>query len=266
MNGGLSFGRNLLPGSLPCAGRSIAAGAVFFLTLFSASCGIESYHYLPPVPSSNITSSLNQRATVLLPGISSNDFTYFALYYRIYISYSNRTGFSLSANDLREINSTLYSDYSYLSSYTSTTNVTTVNISSVMGNRGYQPLYFETSSGGISNSVLNNPGMEIYFEFPNNTPPYLLSGTDSFPLKRSNGGGTFSPVPVDRYFRNSSDLNNDANITATANADVVKPDSSGTIRHAYVSMYIVSAGLNEQTYTPIFSIPTFVGIFLLPNQ
>jgi hypothetical protein len=266
MNGGLFFGKKTFSGSLPHAGRRAAGGAFFFLALFSASCGIESYHYLPPVPSSNITSSMNERATILLPGISSNDFTYFALYYRIYISYSNRTGFSLSANDLREINSTLYSDYSYLSSYTSTTNVTTVNISSVMGNRGYQPLYFEIPSGGISNSVLNNPGMEIYFDFPPNTPPYLRSGTDTFLLKRSDGGGTFSPLPLDRYFRNSNDLNNDANITATANADVVKPDGSGTIRHAYASMYIVSAGLNEQTYTPIFSIPTFVGIFLLPNQ
>jgi hypothetical protein len=209
---------------------------------------------------------MNQRATIILPGISSNDFTYFALYYRIYVSYSNRTGFSLSADDLRDINSTLYSDYSYLSSYTSTTNVTTVNIASVMSNRGYQPLYFETASGGISNSVLDNPGIEIHLEFPTNTPPYLLRGSDRFPLKRSNGGGAFNPLPSDRYFRNTSDLNNDANITATINADAVAPSGSGTIRHAYVSMYIVSAGLNDQTYTPIYSVPAFVGIFLLPNQ
>ncbi|MDR0399763.1 MAG: hypothetical protein LBH51_02315 [Treponema sp.] len=240
---------------------------VFFLVFFLESCGIESYHYLPPVPSSNITSSLNQFATILLPGISSNDFTHFAFYYRIYISYSNRTGFSLSSEDLREINQTLYSDYSYLNPYTSTTNTTTVNIASVMSNRGYQPLYFETSSGDISGSILNNSGIEIHLEFPSNNTPYLRIGSDSFPLKRSDGGGSFTPLPPDRYFRNTSDLNNDANITTTTNADVVGPSSGGSgIRHAYVSLYIVSAGLNEQTYTPIFSIPSFVGIFLLPNQ
>jgi hypothetical protein len=232
------------------------------------SCGIEAYHYLPPVPSGNITSSLNERATIMLPSINSSDFTHFAMYYRIYLSYSNRTGFSLSQNDLRDINQTLYSDYTYLSSYTSTTNTTTVNIASTMSNRGYQSLYFELPSGEISSGVLTNPGIQIQLDFPQSgsRPPYLSFSTgDTVSLKRSNGGGTFSPLPASRDFLNTNDLNRDANISTTINADVVSPSGSGNIRHAYVAMYIASAGINEQSYTPIFSIPSFVGIFKLPN-
>jgi hypothetical protein len=250
-------------------GSILVMAALFPVLLFIQSCGIESYHYLSPVPSGNITSSLNERATIMLPSISSSDFTHFAMYYRIYISYSNRIGFSLSQNDLRDINQTLYSDYSYLSSYTSTTNTTTVNIASIMSNRGYQPLYFELPSTEISSGVLTSPGIQIQLDFPQSgsRPPYLsFSDESTMTLKRSNGGGTFSPLPSSRDFVNTNDLNKDANISTNINADVVAPSGSGNTRHAYVAMYIASAGINEQTYTPFFSIPSFVGIFLLPDR
>ncbi|MDR2184224.1 MAG: hypothetical protein LBO80_00940 [Treponema sp.] len=214
---------------------------------------------------------MNEQVTISLPSVSSSDFTHFALYYRIYISYSNRTGFSLSANDLREINPALYTDYTYLSSYTSTSNTTTVNIASVMTNRNYQPLYFEDSSGGISSGVLTTPGIQIQLHFPQsgdiNNPPYLsLPGNARMKLKRSNGDGAFSPLPAHRYFLNTVDLNSDGNINTTVNADVAAPSGSGATRYAYVAMYIATAGINEQAYTPIFSIPSFVGIFSLPNN
>ncbi|MDR3173146.1 MAG: hypothetical protein LBU19_02750 [Treponema sp.] len=237
------------------------------------SCGIETYPYLNPVPSGNITSSINEQATIILPGVGSNSsvaFSHFALYYRIYVSYSNRTGFALSANDLRDINSTLYSDYNSLSSYTSTSNTTTVNIASVMTNRGYQPLYFGTS-GNNSPDVLGSPGIQVQLHFPQrfdlNEPPYLgLPGNTKVNLIRSNGGGTFSPLPAHRYFLNTDELNRDGNISTTANADVAGPSGAGNIRHAYVAIYIATAGINLQTYTPAFSIPSFVGIFKLANQ
>jgi hypothetical protein len=234
------------------------------------SCGIEAYHYLAPVPSGNITTSMNEQATIVLPNVSSSDFTHFVMYYRIYISYSNRQGLSLSASDLREINPALYSDYTSLSSYTSTSTTTTVNIASVMTNRGYQPLYFG-DSGGPSINVLTSPGEQIQLHFPQsydlNNPPYLNRGNGGvMRLQRSNGDGTFSLLPAHRYFLNTEDLNKDGNISSTINADVVVPYGSGNTRHAWVTIYIATAGINEQTYTPIFSIPSFVGIFLLPSS
>jgi hypothetical protein len=213
---------------------------------------------------------MNQEARIYLPSITSSDFTHFAMYYRIYLSYSNRTGFSLSANDLRDINQTLYYDYNYLSPYTDTTSATTVNVASVMANRGYQPLYFQVS-GNYRNDVVNdNSGTataELYFPPSGNPNPYLrysgISG-DLF-LIRSNGGGAFYPLPASRRFLNTTELSNLANITQNANADVVAPSGTGSTRYAYVSIYITTAGINEQAgYVPIFSNPTLVGIFQIP--
>jgi hypothetical protein len=236
--------------------------------LLLSSCGIESYYYLPPVPSGNITSSMNAQATIRLPSGVPSYFSSFTIYYRIYASYSNDVGFSLSRENLSRINPTLYSDYSYIEPYTSSTNSASANASSIMTNRGYQPLFFEPPGGGISSDVLTSPGEELRIEFPSSASsyPYLAYRGRILYLKRSNGNGAFSPVPANRYFLNTGELNSPGNITTTINADVVNTSgSSGGTRHAYVSLYIITAGLNEQTYTPIFSTPTFVGIFLLPD-
>jgi hypothetical protein len=214
---------------------------------------------------------MNEQAIVRLPGFNISYFSNFTIYYRIYTSYSNDVGFSLSRENLMRINSTLYSDYSYIEPYTSSTNSANANASSIMTNRGYQPLYFESISGGsISSDILTSPGSELRIAFPQPSPsypyPYLSYSGSTWYLKRSNGNGAFSPVPADRYFLNTSGLNNRDNIIATINADVVNASGSGGTRHAYVSVYIITSGLNEQSYTPIFSIPTFIGIFLLPDM
>jgi hypothetical protein len=254
---------------LPRVRRCGLAAVLFPALLFIQSCGIEAYHYLPSTPSGNITTSLNQQATIVLPGISSADFTHFALYYRIYLSYSNVTGFSLSQSDLQGINTTLASDYASLDPYTSTSTTTTVNVASVMANRGYQPLYFELGSGNYSNTHLTGGG-NIRLSFvprAGDNNPYLVdtSGSSRY-LIRSNGGGSFTPVPADRRFVNRSELSADANINQYVNADVVGPSGSGSTRYAYVAIYITTAGINEQAgYIPLYSIPTFVGIFLLPG-
>ncbi|MDR1024645.1 MAG: hypothetical protein LBL56_02885 [Treponema sp.] len=225
------------------------------------SCGIESYYYLPEVPAGNITTSTNQWASINLPSISQSYFSYFALYYRIYISYEPMA----NIGTLAAVNPTLNADYQYLSSYTNTTTPISVNVASIMSSRGYQPLFFRTGSGSISNDILDTGGGNLRIEFPISAspPPYINFPGGTATLQRSNGSGTFNPLP-DRYFLNTSQLNDPSNISQTVNADVVNAAGSGAVRYAYASLYIVSAGLNEQTYTPIFSIPTFVGIFRLP--
>jgi hypothetical protein len=91
----------------------------------------------------------------------------------------------------------------------------------------------------------------------------IVNGT-SYPLYRSNGDGAFEPAPRERYFRNTSELNRVENLTPKINADVVnKPDISGP-RYAYVSMYIVVTG-TDSNYTAIYSQPTHISIFRLPE-
>jgi hypothetical protein len=252
-----------IPRRFPAALHIAALGLAL---LYAQSCGIEAYHYLDPVPSGNITSSMNDRATIILPGSMPSDFTHFALYYRIYISYSNRTGFSLSQNDLRDINPTLASDYASLNSYTNTSTTTTVNIASVMSNRGYNPLYLEVGSSYSSTHLTG--GGTVRLDFSVASDPYLVDTSGSIRyLIRSDGGGAFTPRPADRRFVNRSELHNPANINPNTNADVVAPSGSGGTSHAYAAIYIASAGINEQAgYTPLFSIPSFVGIFLLPDR
>jgi hypothetical protein len=226
------------------------------------SCGIESYYYLPEVPAGNITTSANQWASVNLPSISQAYFSYFALYYRIYLSYEPMADIGI----LSSVNPTLNSDYQYFSTYTNTTTPVSVNVASIMTSRGYQPLFFENASGSIVSDILDNPaGGNLHIEFPlaASSRPYISYPGGTAVLKRSNGGGTFYPVP-DRDFFNSAPLSDSSNISSTLNADVVNVSGSGGTRYAYASVYIASVGLNEQTYTPIFSIPTFVGIFRLP--
>jgi hypothetical protein len=248
------------------AGRFLAAlivtaPALFFLR----SCGIESYYYLPEVPAGNIATTANQWATVTLPSVSVPYFTYFALYYRIYLSYEQIA----NTGNLAVVNTTLDSDYRYLAPYTNSASSTSINVSSIMTSRGYQSLYFQTSSGGASSDLLTmTSGGTVRIEFPlAGANPYITypvsAGTRTVILLRSNGNGAFNPLP-NRYFLSSDTLTNPGNISATANADVVNVSGSGGNRYAYASLYIVSVGLNEQTYTPIFSIPTFVGIFRLP--
>jgi hypothetical protein len=226
------------------------------------SCGVESYYYLPEVPAGNITTSSNALASISLPVISQTYFSYFALYYRIYISYEPIANIGA----LAAVNSTLNADYQYLASYANTTSPTSINVASIMSSRGYQPLFFETGSGIVISDILQNPaGGNLRIEFPSSASPrpYISYPGGTATLQRSNGNGSFNPLP-NRDFLNTSQLTDPFNLNSNTNADVVNASGSGGTRYAYASLYIASAGLNEQTYTPIFSIPTFVGIFRLP--
>jgi hypothetical protein len=245
-------------GVLPRAACALVLGALLVLH----SCGIESYYYLPEVPAGNITTSANQWASVSLPQITMSYFTHFALYYRIYLSYEQIA----NIGDLSGVNATLNSDYRYLSTYTSSSTTTSVNVASIMSSRGYQPLFFQTASGSsISNDLLSSTSgalLRIDFSVAGSVPAITYPG-GAASLIRSNGDGVFTPLP-DRYFRDTPELKNPAYINSTTNADVVNASGTGITSYAFVSLYIVSVGLNEQTYTPIFSIPTFVGVFRLP--
>jgi hypothetical protein len=44
-----------------------------------------------------------------------------------------------------------------------------------------------------------------------------------------------------------------------------KPGISGS-RYTYAALYLAAEGLNQPSYTPFYSIPTFIGIFKLPEK
>jgi hypothetical protein len=236
------------------------------------SCGIDDYFYLYPVPVGNIQVQSNSYATVILPNINLQDFyyfTHFTIYYRIYISdIQELAALQLSQPILNGINPVLSTDYFYIFPYTTSntqnTQVVNTSISTMFRNRSYYTLALENAD--IENNVLDasSLGRTLTLDFLQTpgTVPSLLINDVRYNLFRSNGNGVFNPLP-DRYFINSSQLHAGENATSAINADVVDKSVSGP-RYTYVSMYIVVTGI-DNNFSPIDSVPTFIGIFLLPD-
>jgi hypothetical protein len=235
----------------------LSAGALFF------SCGIEDYAYLEPVPSGSIQLTLNTDAVVYLPsqGAGSN-FTQYNIYYRIYISdILESGGIQRSRPAMERINPALANDYFALEPYTNTNSSVNASAStdSLLRNRGYQALSYEPGLAINGSGVL-----ELHFPAQTGSIPYLVYG-GSYNLYRSNGNGTFNPQP-DRYFCNSSEINSSANAINTVNADVSNKSGISGPRYTYAALYIAAEGLNQPSYTPFYSIPTFIGVFKLPEK
>jgi hypothetical protein len=232
-----------------------------------ASCGIEDYLYLDPIPESGITVQLNSRATVQLPSRSSYDSVsnfHFTLFYRIYVSGLLRE--SVSISDYSALNPTLASDYNVLLPYTDTSSTSTANVSAVgtvFRNRNYYTL--ELESVNIDNVLASgSSGKTLTLDFLQNPgwiPRMEIDGVP-YSLFRSDGGGNFKPEP-DRYFRSSEDLTDSAKASSLANADVVPASGTPVEKYAYVAFYIAASGMNNN-FSPVYSAPTFVGVLQLP--
>jgi hypothetical protein len=239
------------------------------LAFFSA-CGIDDYVYLYPVQESEITIRGNTQASIRLPSRNSSEaayFTNFVIFYRIYVSGSLQPA-QITTDLMRQINTNLYSDYNGIfpsTSNNSSSNTTTVNtaVGSLFSGRRYYELAL---AGADIESVLdeNSQGKTLVIDFSNNVRPFLtVGGGRPYELWRSNGGGTFQPQP-DRYFVSHENLTSGAYLTANINADAIGPAPSG-VRYAYASMYIAKTGRDTQTLGTIYSAPTFIGVFKLPE-
>jgi hypothetical protein len=240
------------------------------LLLFTFSCGVEDYLYLIPVDESRVRlDAFNTTATVSLPNFSTTEYNYFtnfSLFYRIYISDANIIAtYPYSSSDLYTINSSLSSDFSALAYYTSTSNTTSVatNLGSQFSSRRYYALEIDDN---LDDYFL---GRQIMLDFSPGRAPVLIVNPSSpseqtYTLRRTGGEGNFRPVPSDRLFFNSQDLNSSANATALINNDVQDKTSAVAPRRTYASIYIVTTG-RDYNLTPLYSRPTHVGIFLLPD-
>jgi hypothetical protein len=240
---------------------------IFLLSVFLWACGIEDIPYIDPIPQGNITQVMNNRAVVRIPADSpGTTFTNFAVFYKIYVSDIPQAS-TISTSSFSAINSTLASDYNNFRVYIDSTTQVNVNMDTLFQNRGYKYLVFEDPDTNI-NTILSESsfGQSLEFDFSSSKRPTMTLGKTNYVLWRSDGGGLFSPRP-DRYFVNSEELWNPANINNQTNADVVNkanlPDSGR--RYTYAAMFIMAVGVNPASYSNIYSTPSLIHVFLLPD-
>ncbi|MDR2632656.1 MAG: hypothetical protein LBC51_03420 [Treponema sp.] len=234
-----------------------------------SSCGIEDYAFLYPV-SGRIEVELNSKTTITLSIAEASEyFTHFALYYRIYISAVPLLG-SISQGDLSTLNTSLASDYSAFLPYTSNTDSTiSTSVGSLFRNHNYYTLTVEEADiEDLLSPNSRNKTITLDFIQSPGTIPVLIIDNTSYRLQRSTGNGLFNPIPEDRYFLNTPELNTKTTATpASINTDVAALPSGSTadVRYTYVALYIVAAGI-DPNFSPIYSAPTFIAVLRLPEQ
>ncbi|MDR1029537.1 MAG: hypothetical protein LBL76_01540 [Treponema sp.] len=239
---------------------------LLFLFAFS-SCGIEDYAFLYPV-SGYIEVELNSKATITLSLAEVSEYlTHFTLYYRIYISAVPLQG-RISQGDLSTLNPSLDTDYRAIWPYTANADTTiSTSVGSLFRNRSYQSLTVEGAD--IENLLSPNSRNKTitldFIQVPGSIPVLIIDDV-SYNLRRSTGDGLFNPVPQDRYFINTPELNTNANVSSGVNADVAAlSGSTADVRFTYVALYIVATG-TDANFSPIYSAPTFIAILRLPEQ
>jgi hypothetical protein len=235
------------------------------------SCGLESFYYIDYIPERPMSDPTY--AEIQLPSSStegySSYFINFAIFYRIYISGEAFPGLINTSTLRNQVNSALNSDYQSLYPLTdiTSTTVNTSNLENAFFTRKYFKLLLEEED---INNVLGRGSLgqtlEIRFSPTSGERPRLIINGTSYTLQRAFEGQNiiFTPLPDNRYFMNHSDLYNNAYVTNEINADVAaNTRTSPESRYTYVSMYIAAIG--GEFITSIFSQPTHIGIFRLPE-
>ena len=95
----------------------------------------------------------------------------------------------------------------------------------------------------------------------------MTVGSAVYTLLRSNGNGSFNPVPTNRLFVNSQELWMADNINTNTNADVINKSGTGdsSPRYSYAALFITAVGVDVNTYTNIYSTPALIHVFQLPE-
>ncbi|MCL2762480.1 MAG: hypothetical protein FWD36_04640 [Treponema sp.] len=256
-----------------CSGLLVCILAIFCLL----SCGLDGSFYISHIPEGSYDSV--SFASITLPVADrisdgrNTRFTHFAIYYRIYMS-----GEQISVNarideTLRaSVHSQLQSDFQYFYRFTdiTTTEVNTSNLEATFSARNYFKLsLFE----GNMDSLLTSGFLEINFPSIAGEQPSISMNGNLYTLQRAilGPGINFIPQPnipgLYRTFLNHPALYDSANATRELNADVANNTrTTPEILYTYVSMYIMAIGLTiEMPPRTIYSQPTFLGIFMLPN-
>jgi len=233
--------------------------AVLSALFLFLSCGIGEYYYLPQVPESNINSSLTEIAVINLLDIDKPEYYYatnYSIFYRIYISKEIISSIE-NSTDRNTVNPALARDFNSLSSYTDPSN------SSFVTDANFKNLkYFEIELEGekVADIFTKNGGtLRINFPTSSGSHPTVSKdgGKQNVRLHRSSN---FYLPSSERLFINTAALTDNTNIN---NADV---EALTDGLYAYVSMYIVARGYNNELFTPIYGKPTHINIFRLPEN
>jgi hypothetical protein len=225
------------------------------------SCGIEETYYLPQLSDGNINRTLNTEAVITIPPISEQYYyaSYYSIFYRIYASDHNTLA-GITQTYMPNISSSLAADYNALFSFIDPTNTTSIASASTFKNRNY----FEIELDEVNiKSKLSTKGGTLRILFPNITGDYPVAIFNDEPEIRLIRSSQLIPKPDDPYFRNTQELRNNANANSNVNTDVA--GRSAVSQYSYVSMYIVATGTNPTNFTQIFSKPTHISVFRLPD-
>ena len=239
------------------------------LALLLLSCGLEDFPLIYPVPQSDIQQVSNNRSVVRISSENAGTtLSHFAIFYRIYVSTTDHlaTGFGNSVV-YPVINPTLASDHTAVLPHIDSTTLLNQNMDRFFTDRGFEYLSLEAPhriDSVLSSSIL---GSTLEFDFPSRRAPTMTIGSTVYTLWRSNGNGAFNPEP-DRLFINDVDLWSSENLNEATNRDVVDMPGigSGDRRYIYAAMYIVGVGINVATYSFIYSTPSLIHVFQLPDK
>ena len=251
----------------------LALCLVHYFLLCLLSCGLEEFLYLDYIPEMNVDIRTND-VIIRLPSSGAEGynsyFDNFLIFYRIYMSGINPVAKVETPQQRIDINPTLNSDYTsiYPSTDQTSTTVNTSNLANTFFSRRYYLLTLEDED---INSVLSDGslGRELQISFSSvagEQPTLSLDGGTPYVLQRAveGPGIIFSPKPDNLYFLNHPDLYDSANATIEINADVAfRTLNNPPTRYTYISMYIAATG--RSYLTTLYSQPTFIGIFKLPE-
>lgn len=239
-------------------------------SFFHFTCGIPADYYLEQIPQHNVSRGMNS-VRVTLPSVDTTRFPNFinyTIFYRLYLSERFSDGSIEPTNSiLPGINSDLWSDYSSILSSTDPTLATNNSINFFPG-RFYELVYQNSSGQKLSGSAVLNPGttFEILFPAtPGEHPTITNIGSNvKYTLKRSRD--LYKCEPNDNLI-NSEELSDNTKATPSdINTDVRgKSNLSGQV-YVYISLYVIAAGKNPELFTQMYSKPTFLDIFKLPEQ
>jgi hypothetical protein len=236
-------------------GLFIITAAVIFST-----CGIDNYIMLEQISRDTINVVSNDRAEIRqFPSQPDDYFRNYEIYYRIYISGLMYLG-AIGEGVLSTISPTLASNYNSLQPYTNVDTATATNVGTIFSNLNYFPLEFENTNYRIGDG---NRVFALDFAQTSVLEPSIIDGSGS-PISLLRSSRVANPAPTNKYLLNNSDLNSSANAVTTKNADVQDNSGATEPRYTYIALYIVAAG-RDDNYSSVYSKPTFIGVFLLPN-
>jgi hypothetical protein len=260
-------------------GRLLNAFLLPFAALLLGACGLEDYPYIFPIPQGIIFRSMNDFSRVPIPTDNAGNpyFRNFVIFYRIYIS-NLLLSDTASPDVFLGINPALSANYIEFERFIDSDTLINVNMDRVFQGRRYKYLSLLTLPADLNiNNELSSSILGHTLEFDFSTDAVNQWGA---PVMQVYAGGIllrtrilwrsadgFSPQPAgNRNFFNRDELWDSGFLNDQFNADVQghPAHNPGISTYTYAAMYIMAMGY-DSNHSPIYSTPSRIHVFLLPN-